>query len=145
MTKNEKIKNLVANDVFNVANMITHYNIEVSDNLEDFMMDWFSKELYEPTKYSFDELKEFAIDILNIVAKNPCITKEPMVKFPLEELQRLITKAEKEIMVEKTTQVECWNDMDNINAVGGLSGFLKKHQNNPKLLEVQAVIRAILR
>lgn len=143
MTKNENLRNLIAKDVFGVANMLTHYDVEVSEDLEDFMMDWFSQDERTPTEYTFEELKNFGVEVLKLMNENPMVAREPMVKFPLSEVKKLVCKTEEEMMTEKAAQMECWKDMDNLSAVGGLAGFLSKHASNPELLEAQAVIKAM--
>lgn len=141
MTKNEQLRNLIAKDLFGVANMAAHYDIELPEEVEDFMMDWFDNDPHQPTEYTYEELQDLAIIVLDIVDKNPQITREPMVKFPLSELKKMIGKTEFEMSLEKASQMELWSDMNNINSLG-LSGFLKKHGTNQELLEAQAVIKA---
>ena len=94
MTKNEHLRNLIAKDVFGVANMLAHYDVEVSEDLEDFMMEYFHQDPHVPTSYSFDELKEFAVEVLKLMSANPHVAKEPMVRFPLNELEKLVSRTE---------------------------------------------------
>lgn len=142
MTREQQRNNLIAKDVFAVANMAAHYDIEIPEDLEDFMMDWFSLDPHQPTEYTFDELKEFAVVVLDIVDKNPRIEREIMIRFALSELRNLVGKSESEIDKEKSSQMELWSDMDNFPSMG-MSAFMKKHGSNRELLEAQAVIAAM--
>lgn len=144
MTKNEKLRNLIAKDVFSVANMLTHYDIEVSEDLEIFMMEWFEQDPYTPTDYTFNELKAFAAEILALVNENPDVKNEPMVKFPLSTIKELNSKTEEEMLIIKESNIEYWKDMDDISSVGGISGFISKHGNNEEFLQAQALINAML-
>jgi hypothetical protein len=143
MTKNERMLQMIGKDLFSVANMAAHYDVEIPEEVEDFMMDWFDNDPYEPMEYSFEELKGMAKTVLAIVEENPEIKREPMVKFPLAELEKLVTKTELEMSVYKSEQIKCWDDMDNISSVGGIGGFMAKHANNPELLAAQEVIKQL--
>lgn len=143
MTKNEHLRNLIAKDLFGVANMLAHYDIELSEEVDDFRFEFFEMDPHQPTSYEFDELKEMAKEVLALVEENPQVTREPMLRFPLGELKKLVTKTEFEMSLEKASQMQMWDDMDNISACGGIGGFLAKHANNQEFLEAQAVIKSL--
>lgn len=67
MTKSEHLRNLIAKDLFGVANILAHYDIEFSEEIDDFRFEWFEMDQHEPTSYEFDELKEMAKEVLALV------------------------------------------------------------------------------
>lgn len=144
MTKNERLINLIGKDLFGVANMVTHYDIDVPEEVEKFMMYLFEANPKEPIEYTFDELKELAVIILGIVNENQQVTKEPMIKFSLKNLKEFVNKTEQEMLSEKDSQIELWDDMDDISSVGGLSGLIKKHGGNRDFLEAQEILKCFL-